>query len=252
MKLFFLGAGNSAKIILEELEDIIEKAYIYDLDKNKVDNLQKIFDNIEYSDIENLKNLDVDYVIEVASVDAIKKYGLDILDMNKNLIILSTGAFADKIFRYYFIKKLNDSTSKVYVVSGAIGGIDLINAIYDKINIITLTTRKPPKSFGLDIDKEKIIFEGNSIEAINKYPKNVNVAVTLSLAARNFEKVNVRIIADPKVERNIHTVEIVSKVGIYRFEFENYPSKNPKTSYLAPLSIIGLLKNLNTNFRIGG
>jgi aspartate dehydrogenase len=252
MNIFFLGGGNSAKIILEELEDVIDKAYVFDKNKEQVERLKEYINKVEYADIEALKDLDVDYVIEVASVEALKEYGLKILDMNKNLIVLSTGAFADKIFRYNFMKKLNSSNNKVYIVSGAIGGIDLINTIYDKIEKITLTTRKPPKSLGLEITEEKIIFEGNSIEAIERFPKNVNVAVTLSLAARNFEKVEVRIIADPKVERNIHTIEIISKAGNYNFEFENYPSKNPKTSYLAPLSIVGLLKNLNTNFKIGG
>lgn len=252
MNLFFLGAGNSARIILEEIDDVIEKAYVFDKNKEQVKKLKELFNKVEYAEIEDLKKLDVDYAIEVASVEALKEYGLKILDMNKNLIVLSTGAFADKIFRYNFVKKLNNSDNKVYVVSGAIGGIDLINAIYDKLDEITLTTRKPPKSLGLNLSNEEIIFEGTSIEAIERFPKNVNVAVTLSLAARNFEKVRVRIIADPGVERNIHTVEIKSKVGNYKFEFENYPSKNPKTSYLAPLSIVGLLKNLNTNFRIGG
>ncbi|SHF05712.1 aspartate dehydrogenase [Marinitoga hydrogenitolerans DSM 16785] len=252
MKLFFLGAGNSAKIILEELENSIEKAYFFDKDKEKIEILKKRFENIDYADIEDLNNLNVDFVIEVASVEALEEYGIKILEMNKNLVILSTGAFADKIFRYKFVKKLNNSNSKVYIASGAVGGIDLINAVHNKLNKITLTTRKPPKSFGLDIDKEKIIFEGNSIEAIKQFPKNVNVAVTLSLAARDFEKVNVRIIADPNVERNIHIVEINSKVGNYKFKFENFPSKNPKTSYLAPLSIVSLLKNTYSNFKIGG
>lgn len=252
MNLFFLGAGNSARIILEEIDDVIEKAYVFDKNKEQVKKLKELFNKVEYAEIEDLKKLDVDYAIEVASVEALKEYGLKILDMNKNLIVLSTGAFADKIFRYNFVKKLNNSDNKVYVVSGAIGGIDLINAIYDKLDEITLTTRKPPKSLGLNLSNEEIIFEGTSIEAIERFPKNVNVAVTLSLAARNFEKVRVRIIADPGVERNIHTVEIKSKVGNYKFEFENYPSKNPKTSYLAPLSIVGLLKNLKTNFKIGG
>lgn len=252
MKLFLLGGGNSARIILKEMEENIEKAYVFDINQEQVEKLKNDFNNVEFCDIEKLNDLDVEYVIEVASVEALKAYGLKILDMNKKLIILSTGAFADEKFRNNFVKKLNNTDSKVYVVSGAIGGLDVINTIYDKINKVILTTRKPPKSLGLDIDEEKIIFEGNSIEAINRFPKNVNVAVTLSIATREFEKVNVKIIADPKVERNIHTVEINSKVGNYRFEFENFPSKNPKTSYLAPLSIVGLLKNLNTNFRIGG
>ncbi|KLO23161.1 aspartate dehydrogenase [Marinitoga sp. 1155] len=250
MKVFLLGAGNSAKIILDELN--FEKVYVYDKNFKQFEKLKEIHNEIEYLDIKNLETTDVDYIIEVASVEALKNYGLKLLDMNKNLIVLSTGAFADKIFRYNFVKKLNNKNINVYVVSGAIGGIDLIRTISDKINTITLITRKTPKSLGIDIKKEKIIFEGNSIEAIERFPKNINVAVTLALAIKNFEKVKVKIIADPFIERNVHSIEIKSKVGNYTFKFENYPSKNPKTSYLAPLSIVGLLKNIHSKFKIGG
>ncbi|AEX85699.1 aspartate dehydrogenase [Marinitoga piezophila KA3] len=251
MKIFLIGAGNSAKIILEELKEELDKVYVYDVDKSQIEKLKEFY-NISYADIKDIANLDIDYVIEVASTKAVVEYGKFVIENNKNFIILSTGAFADRDFLNDFQEALKKSNSRVYVVSGAIGGIDLINAINDKIKSITLTTRKPPKSLGLEIDEEKVIFEGSSTEAIKRFPKNVNVAVTLSLAARDFDKVKVRIIADPKVERNIHNIKINSIAGNYEFTFENFPSENPKTSYLAPLSVAGLLKNINSKIKIGG
>ncbi|QTA38240.1 aspartate dehydrogenase [Thermosipho ferrireducens] len=254
MRIFFLGAGNSASIILEELRGIIEKAYFYDKNLNQIKKLQERFDAvyIEYKEIEELRQLNVDYVVEVASIEALCEYGIEILKSDKNLIVLSTGAFADENFRISFMNELKSSNSKVYIATGAIGGLDLIEAIYDKVYNITLITKKRPESLGLNVKDETVVFDGSSTEAIKVFPRNVNVAVTLSLAVRDFNKVQVKIVADPLIERNKHIIKIESKVGNYKLEFENYPSENPKTSYLAPLSIVRIIKRQNIKFKIGG
>ncbi|BBE31164.1 L-aspartate dehydrogenase [Tepiditoga spiralis] len=251
MKLFFIGGGNSTEIILEKLGSLVSKAYIFDTNNERMLELSNKFNNIESSDINKLKNLDVNYVVECASVEAVKSYAFDVLNLKKDFIILSTGAFADDEFRNKIMEKLENSENNIYIPSGAVGAVDIINATGEMINKITLTTRKPPKSLGVETDTEQIIFEGTSKEAIKKFPKNINVAVTLSVASGDFDKVFVRIIADPKVNRNIHTVEIDSEAGNYKLILENYPSKNPKTSYLAPLSVAGLLKKLTKKLKVG-
>jgi len=252
MKIFFIGAGNAAKIIVKEMGENIDVAYVFDKDMNNASEMERHFKDVKAVESRSFKNLEVDYVIECASVEAVKEFGFEVLQANKDFIILSTGSFADDRFREDFLGELSRSKSRVYIPSGAVGGVDIINSIGDKLETIALTTRKPPKSLGID-DKEKetIVFKGSAKEAIKRYPKNINVAVTLSLAARSFDKVSVKIIADPGVERNIHEVEIHSKVGRYRIILENYPSPNPRTSYLAPLSIVGLLKKMNDKMRIG-
>lgn len=252
MKIFFIGAGNAARIVVKEMGRKIDIAYVFDKDVNNAFEMERNFRNVKTVEFKGFRNLEVDYVIECASVEAVKEFSFEVLRMNKDFIILSTGSFADDTFREDFFQELSRSKSKVYIPSGAVGGVDIINSIGDKLEAITLTTRKPPKSLGIDNEeKETVVFEGSAKESIKKYPKNINVAVTLSLAARSFDKVSVKIIADPEIERNIHEVEIYSKAGKYRITLENYPSPNPKTSYLAPLSIVGLLNKISSKMWIG-
>ncbi len=163
---------------------------------NNASEMERHFKDVKAVESRSFKNLEVDYVIECASVEAVKEFGFEVLQANKDFIILSTGSFADDRFREDFLGELSRSKSRVYIPSGAVGGVDIINSIGDKLETIALTTRKPPKSLGID-DKEKetIVFKGSAKEAIKRYPKNINVAVTLSLAARSFDKVSVKMIA---------------------------------------------------------
>ncbi|RLG57921.1 MAG: hypothetical protein DRN88_01930 [Candidatus Hydrothermarchaeota archaeon] len=117
---------------------------------------------------------------------------------------------------------------------------------------VTLTTIKNPKSFGLELKERKTLFRGNAIEAIEKFPQNINVAVTLALAGMGIKKTKVEIIADPKVRKNVHRIKVRGSFGEFNFEVKNEVSpKNPKTSYLAALSAIATLKRIVSPIKIG-
>jgi len=79
----------------------------------------------------------------------------------------------------------------------------------------------------------------------------VNVSAALSLAGIGVDKTRVRLIADPTISRNIHEIEVEGDFGVIRTVTENAPSDNPKTSRLAALSAIALLKELVGGLRIG-
>jgi aspartate dehydrogenase len=80
----------------------------------------------------------------------------------------------------------------------------------------------------------------------------VNVAASLSLAGIGPEKTRVRIIADPKIERNVHEIFVKGEFGELEVKMRNVPSPgNPKTSYLAALSAIATLKKISSNVRVG-
>src|SRR5699024_229084 len=73
----------------------------------------------------------------------------------------------------------------VHLPSGAIGGLDLLqNAdAMGSITNVSLTTRKPADSLiDYSIDEPVIVYEGTAANAINKFPKNINVSIILSLA----------------------------------------------------------------------
>jgi len=243
MKILFIGCGNIANIVYSELEDHIEKCWYYDV----------VQTNLPCERINNFTVPNEADVVECASVEAVKQYGLDILKSGKDFYIISSGAFSDEDFFDRFMAELKNSDSTVYIPSGAIGGLDIIYSIRNFIERVEIITRKPTKAFGLeDTVQEQTIFTGNAREAIAKFPQNTNVSVTLSLAVGDFNKVNVRIVADPNVDRNIHEINIYSSVGEYKIIHKNKPSPNPKTSYLAPLSLAAALKKRTEKFRIGG
>lgn len=140
----------------------------------------------------------------------------------------------------------------VRLPSGALAGLDGIRAAKESgLDAVTLTTRKPPRGLAgapylveNEIDVESlteaaVVFEGTALEAVEAFPKNVNVAAALSLAGIGPERTRVRVVADPTAVRNSHEVVAEGPFGKLTAVTENVPSpENPKTSYLASLSAI--------------
>ena len=105
----------------------------------------------------------------------------------------------------------------VHVPSGAIGGLDAIAALgVAGLDEVVLTTRKPPDSLDMQVSEETVVFEGPAEEVIKRYPKNVNVAIALSLAGLGPHRTMVRLVADPAVVRNTHHVVARGPAGVRR------------------------------------
>lgn len=164
---------------------------------------------------------------------------------------MSVGALMDPQLRNNLERIAKENNAKIFAPSGAIVGLDGIKAAsIGKIQKVSLITRKPPKSLGITSDKEKVLYEGKAGEAVRKFPMNINVAAALSIACG--QEVEVKIIADPHVDRNSHEVHVVGDFGEFTTTTQNMRcSINPKTSVLAAYSAIKLLKSLNENLSIG-
>ena len=204
-------------------------------------------------------------VIEAASQEAVRQYGARVLEKGKDLMILSVGALVDESLWQSFIEIRKKSGARIYIPSGAIAGLDGVGAaVSSSINTVELVTTKPPEGFrgvkyldekGIDlneIDEPVVVFEGTAREAVKLFPKNINVAATLSLTALGFDKTKVRIVIDPRTTRNTHEIIVRGRFGELHCRVENVPSiTNPKTSYLASLAGINLLKKIVTGIWIG-
>lgn len=104
----------------------------------------------------------------------------------------------------------------------------------------------------METNEESVLFDGSAFDAVEKFPKNVNVALVLAIAGIGADKTNVRVIVDPAVERNSHTIEAEGDFGRMELKIENNPMPdNPKTSLLAALSILTVLQNRKQALRIG-
>ncbi|MGL4669506.1 MAG: aspartate dehydrogenase [Methanobacteriaceae archaeon] len=253
MRIGILGCGAIANIIVNyaiEENMGIEFKYFYDNDIERAENIASISNGVAVFNIEEMFD-DVDLILEAAAPSAIAKFGIEILENNKNLIIMSVGALMDFEFKEKLIEAASKHGSKIYVPSGAIVGLDGIKAAsIGNIKKASLITRKPPKSLGRTSDCEEVLFEGKASEAVKKFPLNINVAAALSIACDM--DVDVKIIVDPNVDRNVHDVVVEGDFGEFKTTTKNLRcSLNPKTSVLAAYSAIKLLKGLNENFIIG-
>lgn len=197
---------------------------------------------------------EADVVVEAASQDAVRTVGEQALANGATFVVMSVGALSDDALARDLAKRAEESDGDMLVPSGAIGGLDaLAGARQAGLDEATLTTTKPPASLGMDDAAEReVLFEGPARRAVAEYPENVNVAAALSLAGVGFDETRVRIVVDPAVDRNTHRIEVAGAFGELTVEVKNEPSpENPKTSFLAALSVIGLLERLDGRVRIG-
>jgi aspartate dehydrogenase len=243
---------------------------LFDKESQVIDSVD--YDNSElhlFSDFKEFYNSPIysslDIVIECASKGAVREYGKIIIESKKDLIVLSVGAFSDIKFLSELQNLSNLNNTRILIPTGAIAGLDSIRSVKKYLDSLSITTTKHPKSFAgapffktskikLDeISNETVLFEGNAITAIEYFPANVNVAVSIALAGIGLEKTRVKIIADPMISVNKHEILAKGSFGEIHIIVQNVPSPtNPKTSYLASLSAIECLRSLcNENFRIG-
>ncbi|MBN2250464.1 MAG: aspartate dehydrogenase [Candidatus Altiarchaeota archaeon] len=258
MKIAVLGCGNIGKAVagFVDREAGMRLAGLFDLDAKKAGDLAgtlnkrpKVYASVE----ELLEDEAVEYVLEAASQEAVRAYGIKLLESGKNVVIMSVGAFSDEGLLEGMRKVAGEKGLKVYIPSGAVAGIDGIrSAIVGGIASVSLTTRKNPRSLGIDAGEEIVLYDGPAREGVRRYPKNVNIASTISLAGIGLDRTRLRVIADPRVEKNVHELRVKGVFGEFCLTLENLPSpENPGTSYLAVLSAIATLKDIEEPVRMG-
>ena len=208
----------------------------YDFSREKCENL-----GVRFASVEEMVD-EVDIIVEAASIKAVKEYGKIVVKEGKHLVVMSVGALLDEEFRKEIEEIAGRSGARIYVPSGAIGGIDAIKSLPKDTDVKIITT-KPASTLGVDAVKKEVIFRGKASEAVEKFPRSMNVAAILSLVRGR--DVDVEIIADPSTKRNTHRIVCSGSFGNIEIVVENKPSPyNPRTSYLACLSLIKLLNSL--------
>lgn len=253
MNVGIIGCGAIANIIASRIvpeDSEINIKYFFDKDIERAENLASFAGGVAVLSLEDMLD-DVDLVLECASPDSVKLLAPIILEKGIDMIIMSIGAFMDKNFYTKASTLAKKNNAHIHLPSGAIVGLDGIKAVADfGLNEITLVTRKSPKSLGMDIDTEKVLFEGKASEAVKEFPLNINVAATISMACNR--DIDVKIIVDPNVDRNVHEITAKGDFGEFKTTTMNHPcAANPKTSMLAAISAIQLLKSFNQTISVG-
>jgi aspartate dehydrogenase len=192
-------------------------------------------------------------IAECATADCVPKIVEAAISEGKVALIMSVGGLMP---RPDLFEQARKTGTRIVIPSGAIAGADAIEAAAeDTLDEVVLTTTKPPAGLrgapyvldkGIDLDGiegRTVIFEGTALEAVRAFPRNVNVAATLSLAGIGPERTRVRVVVDPEASANTHEVTASGAFGKLVTRAENVPSEvNPKTSRLAALSAVAALR----------
>jgi aspartate dehydrogenase len=263
MRITIVGCGSIGSKLAKAADGMNEVKRIYLLDKRKdlaertAAGLQKaiVIDSVE----EELYHTDL--VIESASQEAAKEILPKVVARGVDIMIMSVGSLVDDDFRNKVFEKARDSEAKVYIPTGALCGCDgLRSASCDELEEVELISMKGPKSLadidyvinkGIDVDqvKEKtVIYSGYAREAVKLFPRNINVAATVSLLGVGFDRTKVTVVLDPEIKSNSHELRIKGVFGEMNCHTLNVPEPdNPRTSHLATLSAIATLKRIVRN-----
>lgn len=271
MRLLIIGCGSIGTVLANAADSIeeIDLFYLTDKVEEKAKAMLKAHPKARYVGFEDDAILqamdDVELVIEAASQEAVRKFAPICLEQGRDIMVMSVGAFEADDFRERCFELSKSKRGRLYIPSGAVCGTDgLRSASSSQIDEVHLITTKGPESYKnvpylaekkMDLSSLKeptVLYDGPAREVLRLFPKNINVAATVSMLGVGFEKTRITLVCDPKSRTNSHLLIVKGPFGEIRAETNNTPfPTNPSTSYLAALSAVAALKSIVANRWIG-
>jgi aspartate dehydrogenase len=269
-RIALLGGGTIARLVLEharagKLPEIEIVALAGRRAASRGEGLAREFDLPYVIGREALLACRPDAVLEAASHEAVREHLVPLLEAGIGVVVLSAGAFADPALSEAAESAARRTGAHLFVPSGGIGGLDALKAACTAgVDEVSIQVAKPPAAWkgipyverlGVELDRlpgPRVLFEGPAREGVPHFPQNVNIAAVLSLAGIGWERTRLKVVADPALTLNTHTIRVSGRTGRFSVVLENVPTpENPKTSWLACCSALAALKSFASKVRYG-
>lgn len=250
MNVGIIGCGSIASSLHKCMPDV-NVIGVFDRHIERAEKVANTFGAKWTDNFKEFLEFPCDLVIEVASVEAVKMYAMQILSKGCSLVILSSGALAEDVLKQTLETLASQKNAAIHVPSGAVFGLDNAGIGHlDALDYVSIRTIKPPHSFGLSSDDKKCLFKGSAFDCIKVFPKNANVSISLALATGL--DVETEIWVDPAIDSIQHTILMQGEFGSVDINIKNIVSSdNPSSSHLAMLSVCRLIQSLQDSLTIG-
>jgi aspartate dehydrogenase len=270
MRVGLIGGGTIARLVLEHIRrgDLGEASVVALAGRGAASRGRTLAAEYGVPFVTGLNALietHPDVVVEAASHEAVREYGAPLLSRGIAFIVLSGGALCDDALRESLESAARAHAGLLYVPSGGIGGLDALKAAaIAGVESVTIAVTKPPAAWkgiayveGLKVDLDalrepRVLFDGPAREGVPHFPANVNIAAVLSLAGIGFDRTRLKVVADPALRYNTHSIHVKGATGQFSIKLENVPAPdNPKTAWLACYSALAALKAAKSAARYG-
>jgi aspartate dehydrogenase len=250
LRIAVIGFGAIGSFVIEHLnaEPSIEVSAVFSLPRPEACSVP-VVDNIEA-----LLATQPDLVVECAGHAGLRHSGEAVIRHGTDLLVVSVGALADATLERSLRNAAMNSGGRLLIPGGALGGIDALSAAREAgLDAVEYSGRKAPAAWNgtpaekmielASITQATTFLECDARTAALQFPQNANVVAALALAGLGFEKTKVRLIVDPAANGNNHSFVARGTFGEISTSIRSMtlPS-NPKTSVLAPFSLIQTIK----------
>lgn len=263
MRITIVGCGSIGSRLARAADAMAEvkRIYLVDIRKELADALADSLTKAIVVDSVEDELYHTDLVVEAASQETAKEVVPKVVSRGVDMMVMSVGSFVDDDYRRMVFQSAVEHEAKIFIPSGALCGVDgLRGASMEELESVELITTKGPKSLegvkylqekGIDpfaVKEKTVVYSGPARDAVKLFPKNVNVAATVSLVGVGFDRTKVTVVLDPAAESNSHELRYKGVFGEAVAHTYNVPEPgNPKTSELAGLSATSALRRICRN-----
>lgn len=208
-----VGHGRIGSTIRERIAatEHLETAYVFTREPTDVpDDVPLLFSP------EDIREVDVDLVVEAATFEAVEPVGRAVLPTTP-LLVLSTSALADRETLSALRSVATDAGTDLLVPHGAILGTDGIRDARDVVTSVRMETRKHPDNLDFsftngiepaDVDGPTELYRGPTRGICDEFPRNVNAHATVALAGLGFDETESVLVADPSLDTADHRIDV--------------------------------------------
>lgn len=234
-KIGILGYGTIGKHIFEQLKivDNIEVSFICD----PFTDVSKEIADIHITTLNENAVKSVDLIVEVATSEVVLQY-YEMILRHTNFMAFSGTALADKTCEDNIHRITKENNTTFYIPHGAVLGLDGIFDGRTLLESVEIVTTKKPKGFSVEYSEKTLLYKGPTRGACTAYPRNVNVHAAIALAGLGMDKTYSKIIADPDISANTHTINIKGEGINFSITIESTPLGKVTGKY-TPCSALG-------------